>query len=370
MGPRTGSDRPCIEDTQLSIRRVILMYKSAFISVVLILTAFGAFAAGYDASNFSADGRKLQPVPTGHVPGKDNGHGKGTHNAGEDCGVCHRPNGKSPVVFTMSGTLYEDRESRKPLKGGEVVLQDINGNVISMTSNKAGNFWTFTPIASNPYAVASHGGMTDTLYYTDDQGVFHPADPNDTRSWQYKAWVKKGSQVRPMVTIGPIGGSTDPSSRMSCSMHHAPMGSRQALWVGGASTLSSYPHQVSFKKHVLPILMSRCAPCHVPGDTGTRLTTRSDIEGNPVTKIDHSGALDLTSYNGSSVTVSGVTWTKRGAKDMSLVYQGNPDSSPLLVKTKLQHPGIVIHGGGGFWTATDDDYKAIKRWIAQGANNN
>jgi len=182
---------------------------------ILCLT-LGAFAAEYDSSNFSSDGCKLQPAPSGHVPGKDNGPGKGTHNAGEECGACHRPNGKASVVFTMSGTLYEDRAGRKPLKDGEIILQDINDNVISMTSNEVGNFWTFAPIASNPYAVASHSGITHPLYHTDEMG-FHPADPNDTRSWQYKAWVKSADHVRPMITIAPVGGATDPNSRMSCS---------------------------------------------------------------------------------------------------------------------------------------------------------
>jgi hypothetical protein len=43
-----------------------------FFTLILCLTP-GAFAAGFDSSNFSSDGRKLQPVPSGHVPGKDNG---------------------------------------------------------------------------------------------------------------------------------------------------------------------------------------------------------------------------------------------------------------------------------------------------------
>jgi len=347
------------------------MYKSLFICIILILCfTVGTFAAGYDSSNFSSDGRKLQPAPSGHIPGKDNGPGKGTHNAGEECGACHKPNGKAPVVFTMSGTLYEDRAGRKPLKGGEIVLQDINGKVISMTSNEVGNFWTNVPIASNPYAVASHGGMTDTLYYTDEQG-FHPADPNDARSWQYKAWVKSADHIRPMVTIAPVGGATDPNSRMSCNMHHASMGSRGALWGTGKSTLPSYPSlQLSFKKHILPIFRNKCAPCHIPGETLTRLATKSDVEGNPTTVVEHSKLLDLTSYNGSSVTVNNFTWTKRGIKDMTSGYKKNPKSSPVLSKTSRQQNGNAIHGGGAFWSTGDKDYKAIRKWIAKGALNN
>jgi len=347
------------------------MFKSLLIFIVLILCLTpGIFAAGYDSSNFSSDGRKLQPAPSGHIPGKDKGSGKGTHNAGEECGACHKLNGKAPVVFTMSGTVYEDRAGRKPLKGGEIILQDITGNVISMTSNEVGNFWTNAPIASNPYAVASHGGTTHPLYHIDEMG-FHPADPNDTRSWQYKAWVKYGDHIRPMVTIAPVGGATDPNSRMSCSMHHAPMGSRGALWGTGKSTLPSYPpSRLSYKKHILPILRNKCAPCHIPGETWTRIVTQSDFEGNPLTKIDYSKSLDLTSYEGSSVTVSGTIWTKRGIKDMTTGYRNNPDSSSMLSKTKKQKSENVIHGGGAFWSPADADYKALRQWIAEGAMDN
>ncbi|MBI4649806.1 hypothetical protein HY745_00605 [Candidatus Desantisbacteria bacterium] len=146
------------------------MTKSFILLIILVLCPAFTFAENYDFLNFSSDGRKLQPVPSGHIPGKDNGPGRGTHNAGEECGACHRPGGKASVVFTASGTLYEDRAGRKPLKEGEVILQDIDGNVISMTSNEVGNFWTYAPIASNPYAVISHGGMTEPLYYTDETG--------------------------------------------------------------------------------------------------------------------------------------------------------------------------------------------------------
>ena len=212
--------------------------------------------------------------------------------------------------------------------------------------------------------------MTHTLYHTDDQG-FHPADPDDARSWQYKAWVKSGSHIRPMVTIAPVGGSTDPNSRMSCSMHHSSMGSRGALWGTGKSTLSSYPpSRLSFKKHILPIFRNKCAPCHIPGETWTRLVTKSDFEGTPLTKIDYSNSLDLTSYEGSSVTVNNTAWTKRGIRHVTSGYQRNPESSPVLLKTKKQWNGSVIHAGGSFWSAGDSDYRALRKWISEGAQNN
>ena len=322
-----------------------------------------AVGSDYDASNFSAGGRKLQPAPAGHIPGKDNGAGTGTHNAGEDCGICHTPNGKaSNYIFTISGTLYEDRAARKISKGGEIMLQDVNGNVISMTSNEAGNFWTYAPIGSNPRAIASHGGITEELYSYDANGNLIPADPADSRTWQYKAWVRNGDRVIKMVTIAPVGGSTDPTSRMSCNMHHAGLGSRGGLWGSPKSTLPSYPADgLSFKKHMLPIFKNKCAPCHIPGSTMTRLTTESDIL-SPSTSIDYSKGLDLTSYAGSTVD----TTIKKGIRDIAFPYQSSPDSSPLL----SMPASPTVHPGGQIWTITDTDYKAIRQWIAEGTQNN
>jgi hypothetical protein len=345
-------------------------------TIVLTLgLALAATAAGQPLP-FDAASRKLQPAPGGHTPGKDNGPGIGTHNAGEDCGLCHRPGGKAAnYVFTVGGTLYEDRAARRPLRGGEIILEDVAGGVISMTTNAVGNFWTFAPLASNARAVASHGGVTELLFHYDDQGVFVPADPKDARTWQYKAWVRSGDSVRAMVTIAPAGGSTDPSSRMGCSMHHAAMGSRGGLWGTGRSTLARYPQaQLGLRRHVLPILVSKCVPCHVPGPTVTRLVTESDIAPAGATTVDFSGGRDFTSYAGSTYTVqvgeTTSTIVKPGVRDA--VDPANPDLSPLLVRTRRQPDDgrPLSHPGGSFWAEGDADYRAIRQWIAEGALDN
>lgn len=340
------------------------MNKHFFIFLVLIVTFIfsgKSWAETYDSTNFSAKGREFQPVPTGHTPGKDNGPGFGFHSTGEDCGICHKPAGKAPnQVFTMSGTLYDDRAARKPLKGGEVILQDINGKVISMTSNEVGNFWTYEAIGDNPYTVVGKGAGL-RLYTTDASG-FRPADSKYPQTWQYKTWVKNGDHVLPMVTIAPVGGATilpdgkpDATSRMSCSMHHAPMGSRGALWASTKSTLSSYPATgLSFKKHIQPIFKNKCVPCHIPGSTITRIVTKSDIvttfPNTTTTWVDYSNDLDLTTYNGAK--------TK---KLSDTVMRGT-----ILPKTD----GTIPHAGGKFWSAGNADYEAIKKWIEEGAQNN
>ena len=91
-------------------------------------------------------------------------------------------------------------------------------------------------------------------------------------------------------------------------MHHSPFGSRGALWGSRNGTVSSFPQAgLSFKKHILPILMSRCASCHLPGATTTRLVMKSDIDFQypdpQSTQIDFSKAHDLTAYNDQAVTV-------------------------------------------------------------------
>jgi len=336
--------------------------KKLFIICLAVCGLAGlALAAVYSEANFNAQGRMHQPPPQGHIVGKDNGPGLGRHHAGEDCARCHSMGGRAEAfLWTMSGTLYQDRSARSVLKGGEIILQDRDGNVISMTSNDAGNFWTTAPIASNPFAVVAHGGPAEPLYVLDGQGnLIQPADPENPQTWQYKAWVRRGHDVRPMLTIAPGAGAGDMNMRMSCNMHHGPMGSRGGLWVSPGPTLPDYPHRdLSYQKHIYPILRSKCSPCHLPGSTKTRLVTKSDID-TPSTSIDFSSSLDLMTYEGS--TVSG--FVKQGI--LGVVDPADPDNSQLLRKTVSSG-----HAGGAFWSKRAPDYLAIRQWIAEGARKN
>ena len=313
------------------------MGKKFFAAIAIVLVVTGgivwAVEAVYDTGNFSVDGRKWQPPPSGYVAGKDNAAGEGIHHPGDDCGICHTPGGKAGnKVWTMSGTVYDNRAARTPLANAEVIFQNYSGKVFSMTTNELGNFWTTTPFSNNP------------------------ANTN-SGNWYYKAWVKSGDNVRPMVSLAPVGGMTS-SPRMSCSMHHAGLGSRGGLWVLPTSTLKSYPASgLSYRKHIFPILRSKCAPCHIPGATPARAPASE-------TAYDFSNGLDLMTYEGSSVTVSGTTWVKRGIQ--SIVNSASPATSLLLSKTV----NGSIHGGGSFWTDQDADFKALRQWISEGALKN
>ncbi len=327
-------------------------------------------AAVYNEGNFNALGRIYQPAPEGHIPGKDDDEGRGTHHPDENCGLCHRPGGRAEThLFTISGTLYNDRSGRSAVEGGEIIMEDREGNIISMTTNQVGNFWTKAPFASDPYTIGSyHGGPPfEPLYEEDSEGnLIRPADANDSRTWKYKTWVRKGNSVRPMVMIPAVGGGAA-APRMSCNMHHGGLAHRSgALWVGKGPVVSSYPASgLSYSKHIYPILRSNCSPCHVPGKTMTPVNTKTDLLGDPSTSIDYSGGLDLIFYGGSAVQVGNDTINKVGVE--SVVDPGNPEQSPLLRKTLS---GGDAHAGGAFWNERASNYIALKKWIAEGALQN
>jgi len=338
---------------------------STILTAICLSLAAPGSAYSWDPANFSADGMKWQPAPSGHVVGKDNGPGAGLHHSGEDCGICHRPGGSAAsMAWTASGTIYADRAARVPLPDAEVMLQDYQGGVISMTTNGAGNFWTAAPIASHPYTVAStHGGPPFVpLYKLDEEGnLLEPADPADPRTWKYKTWVKKGDSVVPMVTIASAGGSPT-TPRMSCNMHHGATSHRSGgMWAGRDNVLARYPKaHLSYRSHVFPILREKCAPCHIPGVTRTPVGAKSDLD-SPSTVVDYSGGLDLMSYAG----YAGVAVPKSGLLDVVTPY--GPERSILFEKA-MSGEG---HAGGAIWqTPGDPEYRAIYQWVAEGARNN
>ena len=286
---------------------------------------------------FTPDGQKWEPAPTDHTIGKDNGEifgslgMSGEHFQGEDCGICHSPGNKAGnYVFTVSGTIFKDKLGIEPLAGAEVILKDVEDNVISMTTNEAGNFFTYAPVAYDP-AVGS--------------------DPDTPRNWRYKAWVKYGNSVRPMVTLAYVGATAHYIPRMSCNMHHGRLGTRGAASAGEFDTLESFPAEnISFRRHVMPILKNRCKACHMPESANPYTTYGSD-------RFNYSGGLDLSSYTKDAGSQRGI---------LDTVDLQEPVESPLLVKPQTG----FTHAGGVFWNLDDAEYNVIRQWIIEGANNN
>ena len=303
---------------------------------LLILVSFitGSVTFIFAAEDFTPEGQVWEDIPSGHVVGKDNGIISGSsgieglHFQGADCGICHTTGGPAEdYVFTVSGTIYKDKAGRETLEGAEIDLRDVEDNVLSMTTNSAGNFFTYSNIAYDP----ALGG-------------------DIPRNQRYKAWVKYGDSVRAMVTLAYVGATPTFIPRMSCNMHHnGRLGARGALTAGKFDTLPDYPeNNVSYNDHVLPILKNRCKACHVPSETDPT-TAYGD------TVFDYSGGLDLSGYTASD-----------GMGLTDVVNLINPELSLVLVKPATGS----LHGGGSFWNPGDKEYNLIELWIAEGAFDN
>ena len=248
-------------------------------------------------------------------------------------------------IWTVSGTLYADRAGSAVLPGGEIILQDRAGNVISLTANSAGNFWTTAPIASNPYTVVSHSGITDILYILDADGnLVHAGRPHRSPDLDLQGlgaeWL-----CRPAHADAGAGGRHYGHAYV---LQHAPQpDGLPGRPVGFPDPMRpSYPASgLSYGKDIYPILNGKCVPCHVSGSTMTRLVTKSDID-IPSTSFDYSHGLDLQNYAGFSVSGN----VKLGVR--SVVDTAHPAESLILNKTL---PGAV-HAGGAFWDQTSPDY--------------
>jgi len=307
--------------------------KTTHLLTLVSLSLISSFAFVLAQGVFTPEGQIYEDIPTGHVVGQENGaiFGSsgisGLHFQGADCGICHALGGPAEdYVFTVAGTIYKDKAGRETLEGAEVVLRDVEGNVLSMTTNSAGNFFTYSPIAYDP-AVGD--------------------DPDTPRNWRYKAWVKYDNSVRKMVTLAYVGATPTFIPRMSCNMHHnGRLGARGALTSGNFDTLPGYPKlNVSYKEHILPVLRNRCKSCHVPAETDPT-TTYAD------TTYDYSGGLDLSDYT-----------TDEGLGLTDVINYANPELSLILVKPASGSQ----HGGGSFWNPGDKEYNLIKQWITEGA---
>jgi len=325
------------------------MKKRATFLLVFTLIATSSVGIVLSASLFTPSGQLFEEPSSDHTPGKDNAPlsgnstGKGLHYLGKDCGICHSPGypGEN-YVFSIAGTIFKDKFGRYPLEGAEVILKDGNGKVLSMTTNAAGNFYTYEPIAADSYLV----GLG--------------ADPNMPRNMRYKAWIRYGDSVRPMVTLAYTGAYEDYKPRMSCNMHHGLNSSRGSASVGNDfHTLPAYPEsEISFSQHIMPILKSRCKACHRPGSPTTRHQYYTeDKTVYTIESLDYSGGLDLSGYGKDEDSTYGIL------DKINLDY---PILSDLLIKPSEGG----LHGGGAFWNSEHEEYRVIRQWITEGAQDN
>ena len=75
---------------------------------------------------------------------------KALRNLGEECVGCHRPGKKAAEwPFTVGGTTYATAAdaAAEGLGGVRITLTDARGKVVTLRSNRAGNFWTNEALA-------------------------------------------------------------------------------------------------------------------------------------------------------------------------------------------------------------------------------
>jgi len=281
----------------------------------------GAGSGDPAKAEFISENLVFEPVPENRVVGVDNYIPEGSkihganefHLSGQDCLRCHAEGGKADTIpFTMAGTIWKDRLASEPLAGAEVVFYDISGEVVSMTTNAAGNFMTQRDIAK------------------DEEGRL-----------MFKSWVLgPDGRVQPMRLLTGV----------SCNTHHGPFGQKGPIWAGSLSPLAEVPAgDVSFREHLLPIFESTCNTCHGP--------RRPDDA--------RFAYLALTSYAGL------MRADRTDLPDFRPVINTTPgDEAESLLLVKMLGPEIT-HGGGKIAIDENDtSYRTILRWIQQGAKNN
>jgi hypothetical protein len=65
-----------------------------------------------------------------------------THRPGQPCLVCHGGKGPGSPEFELAGTIYEFRDVPSGgVEGVEVRITDVTGKVVTLQSNRAGNFY-------------------------------------------------------------------------------------------------------------------------------------------------------------------------------------------------------------------------------------
>jgi len=96
------------------------------------------------------------------------GRGGEFMHPGSDCLTgCHEAGGSAESTFTLAGTVLQSATCPEGVEGAIVHVVDAEENVIDMTSNEEGNFFTDEAVVK-PYSVsvevdeASHVMMTST----------------------------------------------------------------------------------------------------------------------------------------------------------------------------------------------------------------
>lgn len=84
------------------------------------------------------------------------------HRPGQPCLVCHGGSGPASLVLSAGGTVVDTQGQTAPSVGAVVIIEDVDGNFHSSTTNSAGNFYVtqgeFTPHYPTQMTVTSADG--------------------------------------------------------------------------------------------------------------------------------------------------------------------------------------------------------------------
>lgn len=90
---------------------------------------------------------------------------------GSNCLACHSPGGLlGAPTWTAGGTIFTDAAGVKAAKNVEIKITDANDQVVTLTSNSSGNFYTGRALAFPIQVDVTKGGVTRSMATAVDEG--------------------------------------------------------------------------------------------------------------------------------------------------------------------------------------------------------
>jgi hypothetical protein len=115
-------------------------------ALLLVTCAVGAIVAGAMSASCVDEVHDEQVAALGPEQGPTGP----THRPGQPCLVCHGGQGPAKQQFSIGGTVYENQGGGNPAVGAVVLIEDILGDVWTVPTNSAGNFF-LTPSECSPH---------------------------------------------------------------------------------------------------------------------------------------------------------------------------------------------------------------------------
>lgn len=141
---------------------------------------------------------------------------------GQNCLRCHQENETvdgDPPPWTAGGTVYasDDAADDEGVEGVKVTLTDIEGTVVELTTNSAGNFFTSTPLVSPWWVSLEYQGQTVDMPVPPPAGSCNACHSPNPVGGAPPRIVAPGAAPAPQGTCDGAGMMSYPSgSRYNC----------------------------------------------------------------------------------------------------------------------------------------------------------